>query len=49
MLLNAATHKLHFPKYDGFDDLLVLMPHWPWLHRCEQFFQVVHTSKTEKV
>jgi hypothetical protein len=43
MLLNAATHKLRFPKYDGSEDPL------PWLHRCEQFFQVVRTLENEKV
>jgi hypothetical protein len=31
-LLNAATHKLRFPKYDGIEDPL------PWLNRCDQFF-----------
>jgi hypothetical protein len=43
MLLNAATHKLRFPKYDGSEDPL------PWLHRCEQFFRVVRTLENEKV
>jgi hypothetical protein len=42
-LLNATTHKLRFPKYDGSDDPL------PWLHCCEQFFQAVRTPETEKV
>jgi hypothetical protein len=28
-ILNAATHKLWFPKYDGSDDSL------PWPHCCE--------------
>jgi hypothetical protein len=43
VLLNAATHKLRFPKYDGSKDML------PWLHRCEQFFRVVRTPENEKV
>jgi hypothetical protein len=38
-LLNAATHKLWFPTYDGSDDPL------PWLHRCEQFFGVARTPE----
>ena len=29
VLLNTASHKLRFPKYDGVDDPL------PWLHKCE--------------
>jgi hypothetical protein len=41
--LNAATHKLQFPKYDGSDALL------PRLHHCEQFFQAIRTPKAEKV
>jgi hypothetical protein len=32
-LLNAASHKLRFPKYDGTEDPL------PWLNRCDQFFR----------
>jgi hypothetical protein len=42
-LLNAATYKLRFPKYDSSNDPL------PWLHRCEQFFRATHTLETEKV
>jgi hypothetical protein len=32
-LLNAASHKLHFPKYDGIEDPL------SWLNRSDQFFR----------
>jgi hypothetical protein len=43
VLLNAATHKLWFPKYNSSNDLL------PWLYRCGQFFRATHTPETEKV
>ncbi|KAG8083732.1 hypothetical protein GUJ93_ZPchr0016g2495 [Zizania palustris] len=36
-LLNAASHKLRFPKYDGTEDPL------PWLNRCDQFFRATRT------
>jgi hypothetical protein len=42
-VLNAASHKLRFPKYDGSGDPL------PWLHRCDQFFQAARTAEVEKV
>jgi hypothetical protein len=42
-VLNAASHKLRFPKYDGSGDPL------PWLHRCDQFFLVARTAEVEKV
>jgi hypothetical protein len=42
-LLNAASHKLHFPKYDGTEDPL------PWLNRCDQFFRATRTPDNEKV
>jgi hypothetical protein len=42
-ILNAASHKLHFPKYDGSRDPL------PWLHRCDQFFHAARTAEVEKV
>ena len=42
-LMNAATHKLRFPKYDGSEDPLL------WLHRCEQFFRAANTPEAEKV
>jgi hypothetical protein len=32
VVLNTASHKLRFPKYNGSGDPL------PWLHRCDQFF-----------
>jgi hypothetical protein len=42
-ILNAASHKLRFPKYDGSGDLL------PWLHRCDQLFSATRTAEVEKV
>jgi hypothetical protein len=42
-LLNAAAHKLRFPKYDGTEDPL------PWLNRCKQFFRATQTPDDEKV
>jgi hypothetical protein len=42
-LLNAASHKLRFPKYDGTEDPL------PWLNRCDQFFRATRTPDNEKV
>jgi hypothetical protein len=42
-VLNAASHKLCFPKYDGSGDPL------PWLHRCDQFFRAARTTEVEKV
>jgi hypothetical protein len=42
-LLNAASHKLRFPKYDGTKDPL------PWLNRCNQFFRATQTPNNEKV
>jgi hypothetical protein len=42
-VLNAASHKLCFPKYDGSGDPL------PWLHRCDQFFRAARTAEVEKV
>jgi hypothetical protein len=42
-VLNAASHKLRFPKYDGSGDPL------PWLHRCDQFFRAARTAEVEKV
>jgi hypothetical protein len=42
-VLNAASHKLRFPKYDGSGDPL------PWLHRCDQFFHAAQTAEVEKV
>jgi hypothetical protein len=43
VVLNAASHKLLFPKYDGSGDPL------PWLHRCDQFFRTARTTEVEKV
>jgi hypothetical protein len=42
-VLNATSHKLRFPKYDGSGDPL------PWLHRCDQFFRAARTTEVEKV
>jgi hypothetical protein len=42
-LLNAAAHKLCFPKYDGTEDPL------PWLNHCEQFFRETQSPDDEKV
>jgi hypothetical protein len=42
-VLNAASHKLRFLKYDGSGDPL------PWLHRCDQFFRAARTAEVEKV
>jgi hypothetical protein len=42
-VLNAASHKLRFPKYDGSGDPL------PWLHRCNQFFWAARMAEVEKV
>jgi hypothetical protein len=42
-LLNAASHKLRFLKYDGTEDPLL------WLNRCDQFFQATQTPDNEKV
>jgi hypothetical protein len=42
-LLNAASHKLHFPKYDSTEDPL------PWLNCCDQFFRVTRTPDNKKV
>jgi hypothetical protein len=42
-LLNAASHKLRFPKYDGTEDPL------SWLNRCDQFFWTIRTPDNEKV
>jgi hypothetical protein len=42
-VLNAASHKLRFPKYDGSGDPLT------WLHRCDQFFRAARTTEVEKV
>jgi hypothetical protein len=42
-VLNAASHKLRFPKYDGSGDPL------PWLHRCDQFFRAARRAEVEKV
>jgi hypothetical protein len=42
-LLNAASHKLRFPKYDGTEDQL------SWLNRYDQFFRVTQTLDNEKV
>jgi hypothetical protein len=42
-VLNVASHKLRFPKYDGSGDPL------PWLHRCDQFFRAARTNEVEKV
>jgi hypothetical protein len=41
-LLNAASHKLRFPKYDGTKDQL------SWLNRYDQFFRVTQTPDNEK-
>jgi hypothetical protein len=43
VLLNAATHKLRFPKYDGSKNPL------PWLHHCEQFFRAARTPEAKNV
>jgi hypothetical protein len=42
-VLNAASHKLCFLKYDGSEDRL------PWLHRCDQFFRAARTAEAKKV
>jgi hypothetical protein len=42
-VLNTASHKLRFPKYDGSGDPL------PWLHCCDQFFRAARTAEVEKV
>jgi hypothetical protein len=42
-LLNAASHKLRFPKYDSTEDPL------SWLNRCDQFFRATQTPDNEKV
>jgi hypothetical protein len=42
-LLNAASHKLRFPKYDGTEDPLL------WLNRYDQFFRATRTPDNEKV
>jgi hypothetical protein len=41
-LINAATHNLRLPKYDGSDDPL------SWLHHCDQFFLATHTQRQRR-
>jgi hypothetical protein len=42
-VLNTASHKLRFSKYDGSGDPL------PLLHCCDQFFRAARTAEVEKV
>jgi hypothetical protein len=42
-VLNATSHKLHFPKYNGSGDPL------SWLHRCDQLFRAARTAEVEMV
>jgi hypothetical protein len=40
---NSTSHKLNFPKFDGFGNPM------PWLNRCERYFRLHGTPKNRCV